>query len=83
VRDHLGLRLQFSASEKELHDIVMGFHQGVVNGNIFIGWSGQGGPQSVPARDVLQSKKLAAGTTSLQQPVMGSHNPDPAHSPDY
>jgi hypothetical protein len=74
------LRQQFSASEKELHDIIRGFHDEVVNGRITVGKSGDGEVQSLPTMELLRSKPLGA-TSSLERPIIGSDNPDPAHSP--
>ncbi|GAA2700041.1 hypothetical protein [Actinoplanes palleronii] len=73
------LRQQFEASEKELHDIVASFHDGVVNGSVTIGTSGQGRPVTTPAMEVFRSKQLGGGTTHLQRPLSGSANVDPAH----
>jgi hypothetical protein len=77
------LRRQFEASEKELHDIVEGFHNGVLNGSIRLGKTGQGGIQNLPALEALRSKPLGTGTSNLERPRTGSDNPDPAHSPEY
>jgi hypothetical protein len=76
------LRQQFQASDAELHDIVKSFHDGVVNGRITIGKSGQGEEQTLPALELLRSKPLGA-TSSVDRPLVGSDNPDPAHSPAY
>jgi len=78
-----GLRRQFEASDKELHDIVASFQAGVVNGSIRVGKSGQRGRVTVPALELLRSKPLGVATTGLDRPVMGSDNPDPAHSPEH
>ncbi|MFC4070577.1 hypothetical protein [Actinoplanes subglobosus] len=78
-----GLRRQFEASERELHDIVDSFHSRVVNGAVLLGKAGGGGRVSVPALEAFRSKRLGVDTTSLERPFMGSANPDPAHSPDY
>ncbi|BEL03474.1 hypothetical protein Q0Z83_016650 [Actinoplanes sichuanensis] len=77
------LRLQFEASERELHDIIAGFHAGVVNGNIRLGKAGDGWKVNIPAMEAFRSAALGAGTTRLDRPLMGSDNPDPAHSPDF
>jgi hypothetical protein len=75
------LRQQFWASEKELHDIIDSFHDGVVNGKITVGRSGEGDVQSLSAGDLLRSKPLDS-TSSVDRPLVGSDNPDPAHSPE-
>ncbi|WP_436519628.1 hypothetical protein [Actinoplanes sp. HUAS TT8] len=75
------LRLQFSASDKELHDIVDKFYDGVVDGRVVLGKSGEGYKQRVPTLEVFRSKPLGAGTTDVMRPLTGSDNPDPAHSP--
>ncbi|GGN44450.1 Na+-translocating ferredoxin:NAD+ oxidoreductase RnfG subunit [Actinoplanes campanulatus] len=77
------LRLQFSASERELHDIINGFHNRVVSGSILLGTSGAGVRQTVPALEAFRSKPLGVGVSNLERPRMGSDNPDPAHSPEY
>nr|MDT0656785.1 hypothetical protein [Micromonospora sp. DSM 115978] len=74
------LRQQFSASETELHAIIAGFHDGVINGRITVGKSGDGEVQSLPALELLRSKPLGP-TSSVERPLIGSDNPDPAHSP--
>ncbi|BCJ40591.1 hypothetical protein GCM10010168_74210 [Actinoplanes ianthinogenes] len=75
------LRLQFSASERELHDIIARFHDSIVNESISIGTSGRGALQKLPALEVLRAKPLGVGVTKVQRPLIGSDNPDPAHSP--
>ncbi|GIF39300.1 hypothetical protein [Actinoplanes xinjiangensis] len=77
------LRQQFEASERELHDIIEGFHSGVVNGSIRLGKSDRGGKVTVPALEALRSKPLGPGTTGVERPYVGSASPDPAHSPEY
>ncbi len=77
------LRLQFCASDRELHDIVAGFHDGVVHGSIGVGTSGRGALQTLPAMELLRSKPLGMGATNVQRPLIGSDNPDAAHSPDH
>lgn len=75
------LRGQFQASDKELYDIVASFHSGILNGRVRLGTTGAGGLETVPAMEVFSSKPLGAGTRSVERPVIGSDNPDPAHSP--
>jgi hypothetical protein len=74
------LRLQFQASEQELHDIVVSFHDAITNGSITIGKSGEGQRQTLPATELLRAKSLGS-YSSLERPLVGSDNPDPAHSP--
>jgi Zn ribbon nucleic-acid-binding protein len=76
------LRQQFEASDRELHDIVAQFHQGVINSRITVGKSGEGEQQTVPALELIRSSPLGS-TTKVNRPLVGSANPDPAHSPHY
>lgn len=75
------LRKQFEASDQELHDIVESFHNGVVNGKIVVGKSGQGEVQTLPALELMRSKPLGVSTSAVERPYVGADNPDPAHSP--
>jgi hypothetical protein len=77
------LRQQFEASERELHDIIESFHNGVVNGSIRLGKTDRGTKVTIPALEAFRSKPLGPGTTRVERPYAGSASPDPAHSPEY
>lgn len=76
------LRQQFQASDTELRAILNSFHDGVINGQVTVGKSGEGDVQTLPAMELLRSKPLGT-TSSVERPLVNSNNPDAAHSPAY
>lgn len=75
------LRKEFESSETQLADIASKFHTGISTGKATTGKDAYGGKVEVETIKLLKSDKIPS-TGSVDKPLNGSDNPDPAHQPD-